>query len=89
MLTAEEKQRNRDQKKQRVAYYKGVEEQRKAAAVEQSKREALIAIKLTITDKELKLLNLALSSASPETVWQSALIKFGESLRSRHETIKP
>jgi hypothetical protein len=87
MLTAEQKQRNRELKKQRVAYYKGLDEQRKkelTAKQAQAKREeTLNSVTITVTDKERKLLNLALNPTSPKDEWQLAWIRFGESLRRR------
>lgn len=86
-MTAEEKQRIREEKKQRDTYYKGMEEQRRkewdAAALEKQRTEAQNTVEFILTEKEHKLLNLALHPASPGNEWQSALIKFGESLRSR------
>jgi hypothetical protein len=82
-------QQGRERRRQIDAYYKGLEEQRRAAnakeAGEQRKRESESRVRLILTDKERKLLNLALNPASTENEWQTALIKFGESLRSRNE----
>jgi hypothetical protein len=86
-LTEEQKRENREHRKQAAAYQHGVDEQRRkefrAAAADQRRREAQNTVQLILTDKEHKLLNLALNPTATENEWQTALIKFGESLRSR------
>jgi hypothetical protein len=69
-LTEEQKRENREHRKQAAAYQKGVDEQRRkeftAVAADQQRQEAQINVKLLLTDKERKLLNLALNSGSTE-----------------------
>ena len=92
MLTAEQKQKNREQKKARDAYYKGLDEQpRKAADAaerEQKEREEESRILLILTEKKRKLLNLALNAQATENEWQMAIIGFAKSLRNRKGSIQ-
>jgi hypothetical protein len=81
----------RERKKQIETQVKAQDERRRAdkatAEKEQRKYEAVNRVNLTLTDKEFKLLNLALDSCATENEWQSALLKFGESLRARHQRV--
>jgi hypothetical protein len=93
MMTAEHKlkmRQGRERRKRIDAYYKGLDEQRKAAAVaaerEAKRRETLNTVTLTLTHLELKLWDRAMDAASSENEWRFALIKLGESLRARQIT---
>jgi hypothetical protein len=87
-MTAEQKQKNREDKKARVAYYRGLDEQRRAAEraaqAEQRLIDASNRSTLILTSKERKLLTLMLNPESPENEWHLALTRFGESLRARN-----
>jgi hypothetical protein len=88
MLTEEQKRRNREVKKQRIAYFKGLDEQRKkelAAQATAAKREGTLnSVTITLTEKERKFLDRALNPASAKAEWEFAWMRLGESLRRRN-----